>query len=131
MTLRAMAKVLGISLAYPSLLLNGKRKWRADLRERYDELVNTFVNSTNRAGEKIVVPRKGLEPPLPLGKRILSHSEVHSPSDNVRLVYSFISDRKLRGLSPNTIRFYEGYFVTTQEAESFTVASYLDSRRFA
>ena len=72
MTLRAMAKVLGISLAYLSLLLNGKRKWRADLRERYDELVNTFVNSTNRAGEKIVVPRKGLEPSLPLGKRILS-----------------------------------------------------------
>ena len=131
MTLRAMAKILGISPAYLSLLVNGKRKWQADLKERYDELVNTFVNSTNRAGEKIVVPRKGLEPPLPLGKRILSHSEVHSPSDNVRLVYSFISDRKLRGLSPNTIRFYEGYFVTTQEAESFTVASYLDSHRFA
>ena len=78
-----------------------------------------------------MVPRKGPEPPFPLGKRILIHSEVHSPSDNVRLIYSFISDRKLRGLSPNTIRFYEGYFVTTQEAESFTVASYLDSHRFA
>ena len=85
----------------------------------------------SRAGEKIVVPRKGLETPLPLGKRILNHSEVHSHSDNVRLVYSFISNGKLRGLSSNTIRFYEGYFVTTQEAESFTVASYLDSHRFA
>ena len=72
MTSRAMAKILGISPAYLSLLVNGKRKWQADLRERYDELVNTFVNSANRAGEKIVVPRKGLEPPLPLGKRILS-----------------------------------------------------------
>ena len=72
MTSRAMAKILGISPAYLSLLVNGKRKWQADLRERYDELVNTFVNNTNKAGEKIVVPRKGLEPPLPLGKRILS-----------------------------------------------------------
>ena len=72
MTSRAMAKTLGISPAYLSLLVNGKRKWQADLRERYGELVNTFVNSANRAGEKIVVPRKGLEPPLPLGKRILS-----------------------------------------------------------
>jgi hypothetical protein len=72
MTSRAMAKILGISPAYLSLLVNGKRKWQADLRERYDELVNTFVNNTNKAGEKIVVPRKGLEPPLLFGKRILS-----------------------------------------------------------
>ena len=72
MTLRAMAKILGISPAYLSLLVNGKRKWQADLEERYETLVNTFVNSANRAWEKIVVPRKGLEPPLPLGKRILS-----------------------------------------------------------
>ena len=88
----------------------------AELRERYDELVNSVVNTSNRAGEKIVVPRKGLEPPLLFGKRILSHSEVHSPSDNVRLVNSFISDRNLRGLSPNTIKFYKGYltrFVNT------------------
>ena len=41
---------------------------------------------------------------------------MHSPSDNVRLVNNFISDRELRGLSPNTIKFYEGYldrFVNT------------------
>jgi predicted transcriptional regulator len=44
MTLRTMAKILGISPAYLSLLINGKRKWRGDLRERYETLVNTFVN---------------------------------------------------------------------------------------
>ena len=63
-----------------------------------------------------MVPRKGLEPPLSFEKRILSHKNVHSHSDNARLINSFISDRKLRGLSPNTIKFYEGYldrFVTT------------------
>ena len=44
MTLRTMAKILGISPAYLSLLINGKRKWRGDLKERYETLVNTFVN---------------------------------------------------------------------------------------
>ena len=28
-----------------SLLLNGKRPWRGNLKERYEELVNTFVNT--------------------------------------------------------------------------------------
>ena len=44
MTIRTMAKILGISPAYLSLLINGKRKWRGDLKERYETLVNTFVN---------------------------------------------------------------------------------------
>ena len=68
MTLRTMAKILGISPAYLSLLINGKRKWRGDLEERYQ----TLVNRTNRVGEEKVVPRKGLEPPLSYEKRILS-----------------------------------------------------------
>ena len=44
MTIRTMSKILGISPAYLSLLINGKRRWRGDLRERYEPLVNTFVN---------------------------------------------------------------------------------------
>ena len=44
MNIRTMAKILGISPAYLSLLINGKRRWRGDLRERYETLVNTFVN---------------------------------------------------------------------------------------
>ncbi|MCL0105283.1 tyrosine-type recombinase/integrase [Dehalococcoidia bacterium] len=39
-----MAKILGISPSYLSLLINGKRKWWGDLRKRYETLVNTFVN---------------------------------------------------------------------------------------
>ena len=35
--------------------------------------------------------------------------KAHSPSGNVRLVNSFISDRLLRGLTPRTLQFYEGY----------------------
>ena len=41
MSLRKIAKILGISPTYLSLLLNGKRPWRGDLKERYEELVNT------------------------------------------------------------------------------------------
>ncbi len=45
MSLRKIAKILGISPTYLSLLLNGKRPWRGHLKERYLELVNTFVNT--------------------------------------------------------------------------------------
>jgi hypothetical protein len=45
MSLRKQAKILGISPPYLSLLLNGKRPWRGNLKERYLELVNTFVNA--------------------------------------------------------------------------------------
>ena len=43
------------------------------------------------------------------GQRNLSHSEAHPPSGTVRGVESFLADRQLRGLSPSTCRFYEGY----------------------
>ena len=45
MSLRKQAKILRISPPYLSLLLNGKRPWRGNLKERYLELVNTFVNT--------------------------------------------------------------------------------------
>ena len=47
MSLRKIAKILGISPTYLSLLLNGKRPWRGNLKERYEELVNTFVNTNS------------------------------------------------------------------------------------
>ena len=52
MSLRKISKILGISPTYLSLLLAGKRPWRGNLKERYEELVNTFVNTTAGAGEK-------------------------------------------------------------------------------
>ena len=45
MSLRAVARILGISPTYLSLLLNGKRPWRGNLKERYEELVNPFVTT--------------------------------------------------------------------------------------
>ena len=45
MSFRKVARILGISPTYLSLLLNGKRPWRGNLKERYEELVNTFVTT--------------------------------------------------------------------------------------
>ena len=45
MSLRQIAKELGISPAYHSYMVNGKRPWRKDLYQRYMGVVNTFVNS--------------------------------------------------------------------------------------
>jgi len=42
MSLRQIAGDLGITPAYLSYMVNGKRPWRADLYERYGEPVNTF-----------------------------------------------------------------------------------------
>ena len=68
MSLRKIALVLRLSPTYLSLLLNGKRPWRGNLKERYLELVNTFVNTTplvqgTKATETdTVVGGSGLEP---------------------------------------------------------------------
>ncbi len=45
MSLRQIAKELGISPAYLSYMLNGKRRWRKDLYQRYMGVVNKSVNS--------------------------------------------------------------------------------------
>jgi hypothetical protein len=45
MSLRHIAEQLGISPAYLSYMVNGKRPWRRDLFERYSYLVNTSVNT--------------------------------------------------------------------------------------
>ena len=59
MSLRKIAKEMGISPAYLSYMLNGKRPWREDLRERYAALVNTSVNTS---GDGDIKQIKG--PPL-------------------------------------------------------------------
>ena len=83
-----------------------------------------------------MVPRKGLEPSLSYREAVFKSLKVHSPSGNVRLAKSFISERKSRSLSPNTIRFYGGYlarFVTTlskplQEQTKQDILDFITSR---
>ncbi len=45
MSLRKQARILRIASSYLSMLVNGKRKWPDDLRYRYEELVNSVVNT--------------------------------------------------------------------------------------
>ena len=45
MSLRQIAKQLGISPAYLSYMVNGKWPWREDLYERYCHFVNTTVHN--------------------------------------------------------------------------------------
>ena len=68
MSLRKIALILGISPTYLSLLLNGKRPWRENLKDRYQELVNSAVNTltlvqgTKATETDTVVGGSGLEP---------------------------------------------------------------------
>ena len=45
MSLRKIAKELGVSPAYLSYMVSGKRPWRPDLYQRYQYFVNTSVNT--------------------------------------------------------------------------------------
>ena len=45
MSLRKQAVILGIAPSYLSMLVNGKRKWPDALRHRYEELVDSVVNT--------------------------------------------------------------------------------------
>ena len=83
MSLRNVARILGISPTYLSLLLNGKRPWRWNLRERYEELVNTFV-------------------PTPQANTSLTKaSEVGNVTEKVE-VLPFVNLVELGGLEPPT-----------------------------
>ena len=72
MSLRAIAKEMGVSPAYLSYMVNGKRPWRKDLHEKYTELVNIFVNSHgsqragNDAGASFGGSGRESNPPTPL-----------------------------------------------------------------
>ena len=69
------------------------REWPrgAELRERYLELVNTFVNSPHESGYKITGAQEGIRTPTPdKGKRILSCTSPFRrmpQSDNSCLVF--------------------------------------------
>ena len=61
MTLRKQVKILGIDPFYLSMMINGKRPWNAEVCERYEELVNTTVNTQENKitpiseGEKTII----------------------------------------------------------------------------
>ena len=77
MSLRQTAKILGIAPSYLSMMINGKRPWRPDLKERYEQLVNSIPESVHTSvhrgtartaptmqsqSRNVMVSRVGLEP---------------------------------------------------------------------
>ena len=56
MSLRQQAKILGIAPPYLSMMVNGKRPWNPEIKERYDELVNSMPKSVHN--ERLVNSRK-------------------------------------------------------------------------
>jgi len=73
MSLRHQAKLLGISPAYLSLLLHGRRPWRGNLEERYLGLVNTSVNTPEATSQMVRSPLIGNNG-LPLSRPLPSRS---------------------------------------------------------
>ena len=67
-SLRHIASELDISPAYLSYMVNGKRPWRKDLYQRYMGVVNTFVNSTPRGVNEIILNSSKIKyQPTPTG----------------------------------------------------------------
>ena len=56
MSLRQQAKILGIAPSYLSMMKTGKLPWKPEIKDRYDQLVNTqeFSNPTLAAGEAVL-----------------------------------------------------------------------------
>ena len=47
MSLRPIAKILGITPSYLNMMINGKRPRKPEIKERYEQLVNTLRNSVH------------------------------------------------------------------------------------
>ena len=48
MSLRQQAKILGIAPSYLSMMVNGKRPWKPEIKDRYDQLVNSISKSVHK-----------------------------------------------------------------------------------
>ena len=68
MSHRQQPKILGITAAYLSYMINGKRPWNPDLKDRYGQLVNTIPKNVNKSSKKESVVRGGGDVPFRYGK---------------------------------------------------------------
>ena len=48
MSLRQQAKILGIAPSYLGMMNNGKRPWKPEIKDRYDQLVNSIPKSVHK-----------------------------------------------------------------------------------
>ena len=91
-----VSKILGISPTYLSLLLNGKRPWRGNLKERYEELVNTFVNTNGHNRYEITGAQEGIRTPTPLREADFKSAASTVPPPGLFLPSHVRGDRVVR-----------------------------------
>jgi hypothetical protein len=48
MSLRQQARILGIAPSYLNMMVNGKRPWKPEIKDRYDQLVNSLPKSVHK-----------------------------------------------------------------------------------
>ena len=72
MSLRQQARILGIVLSYLIMMINGRKPWNSELKERYEELVNTSSKqiAPQLEAEKAITQlwreREGVKPTTPV-----------------------------------------------------------------
>ena len=67
-SLRQISKSLGISTAYLSYMVNGKRPWRPDLKEAYDRSIERGILPTYSAVKQLLA-KSGRAPAWGVGGR--------------------------------------------------------------
>ena len=81
MSLRKQAVILGITPSYLSMLVNGKRKWPDALRHRYEELVNSVVNTDDGSSRVAQTAHESARQPITSYKKLAGArgSRTHRP----------------------------------------------------
>ena len=51
MSIRQQAKILGIAPSYLSMMKTGKRPWKPEIKDRYDQLVNSLPKSVHKTSK--------------------------------------------------------------------------------
>ena len=60
MSLRKQAQILRISVTYLSLMMNGKRPWKPEIKASYEQLSNSLPKNVNKISKKESVVRGGV-----------------------------------------------------------------------
>ena len=102
-------------------MLNGKRPWKPDIKERYDQLVNIVVNpfpkqiahqlEGAKSNYSTLAGARGSRTHHTSRRTAANGFKVRSslPISPENHVTNFLADREYRGLSKRTIKFYKGY----------------------
>ena len=115
MSLRQIAKILGVHHSTLSKCINGQRGWNPELKARYDQLATSLNKSGGTAGGGDIaevgkfVPVRNGEPggtrthDTRIKSPMLYQTEL--PAHN-NIIKALIRDKKMSGFSPRTLEFY-------------------------